>query len=84
MPIRRYFVVGVLSVAGLALAPSAASDANPNASCAGQFTASVAPQSAGFVGENVSFEARNPEVVGTTAFGSLISTVATTPHDACP
>jgi hypothetical protein len=81
---RRLVTLCAVSVFALSFAGGAAADANPNASCAGQFTASVAPQSAGFVGENVSFEAQNPEVVGTTAFGLFISTVATTPHNACP
>jgi hypothetical protein len=82
MAAKRYVVLGIACLAGLTF--SASVGANPNAACTGQFSMSVAPQSAGFVGENVSFEAQNPEVVGATAFGRFISTVATAPHDECP
>lgn len=82
MKMRRW-IVGIGAVA--ALAPPAPAQASwPTASCIGQQLSVYGPAFGADLGAAVSYEARNPEVLGTSNLGGWTSVAARAPRDACP
>jgi hypothetical protein len=82
MKTRRWIVVlGVMAVLALA-APAQAS--SPTASCIGQQLSTYGPAFGPDLGAAVSYEARNPEVLGTDNLGGWVNVAARSPRNACP
>ena len=82
MKVRRW-IVGIGAVAALAL-PVPAHASSPTASCIGQQVSVFGPAFGADLGAAVSFEARNPEVLGTSNLGGWTSAAARSARDACP
>jgi len=82
MQISRWIVgVGAVTVVAMA-APAQAS--SPAASCIGQQLSVYGPMFGVDLGAAVSFEARQPEVLGTPNLGGWTSVAARAPRNACP
>jgi hypothetical protein len=82
MKTRRLIIgFGVIAVLATA-APAQAS--SPTASCIGQQLSTYGPAYGAELGAAVSFEARNPEVLGTSNLGGWTSVAARSPRNACP
>lgn len=82
MKTRRWIVgSGTLAVLAMA-APVQAS--SPTASCIGQQLSTYDPAYGADLGAAVSFEARNPSVLGTSNLGGWTSVAARSPRNACP
>jgi len=79
----RVWIVGVGTVAVLALAAPAEAS-SPTASCIGQQLSVYGPSYGAELGAAVSFEARNPSVLGTSNLGGWVDVAARSPRDACP
>jgi len=79
----RVWIVGVGTVAVFALAAPAEAS-SPTASCIGQQLSVYGPSYGAELGAAVSFEARNPSVLGTSNLGGWVDVAARTPRDACP
>jgi len=79
----RGWIVGVGTVTVLALAAPAEAS-SPTASCIGQQLSVYGPSYGSELGAAVSFEARNPSVLGTSNLGGWVSVAARSPRDACP
>ena len=82
MPLRRW-IIGIGAVAVVAL-PAPAQASSPTASCIGQQLSVYGPAFGADLGAAVSFEARNPEVLGTTNLGGWTNVAARSARDACP
>lgn len=79
----RRSIVGIGTLAVLAMAaPVRAS--SPSVSCIGQQLSVYGPAYGSELGAAVSFEARNPSVLGTSNLGGWTSVAARSPRDACP
>jgi hypothetical protein len=79
----RGWIVGIGTVAVLAsAAPARAS--SPAASCIGQQLSVYGPSFGADLGAAVSFEARDPGVLGTSNLGGWTSAAARSARDACP
>jgi hypothetical protein len=79
----RRWIVGLGTVAVLAMAAPAQAS-TPTASCIGQQLSVYGPTFGADLGAAVSFEARNPSVLGTSNLGGWVSVAARSPQDACP
>ena len=79
----RTWIVGIGTVATLAITvPAEAS--SPASSCIGQQVSTLGPAYGAELGAAVSFEARNPEVLGVSHLGSWASSTARADRAACP
>jgi hypothetical protein len=79
----RRWIVGLGGIAVLAMtAPAGAS--SPTASCIGQQLSVYGPAYGSELGSAVSFEARNPGVLGTANLGGWTNVAARSPRDTCP
>jgi hypothetical protein len=82
MKTRRWIAgIGVATVLATA-APANAS--SPTASCIGQQLSVYGPAYGRELGAAVSFEARNPDVLGTSTLGGWVNVAARSPREACP
>jgi len=79
----RRWIVGVGAIAVLAMAAPAEAS-SPTASCIGQQLSTYGPAYGAELGAAVSFEARNPSVLGTSNLGGWVDVAARSPRDACP
>ena len=79
----RRWIVGIGAMAVLAMAAPAQAS-SPTASCIGQQLSVYGPTYGAELGAAVSFEARNPSVLGTSNLGGWTSVAARSPRDACP
>ena len=79
--LRVSIVVG-LSVVALSATPAMATA--PRASCVGQALSVFGPSSGREIGQQISFEARNPETIGAPTFGAGVSFVAHADGTDCP
>jgi len=79
----RGWIVGIGMVLTLAL-PAPAHASAPTASCIGQQLSVYGPTYGADLGAAVSYEARNPEVLGTSNLGGWVDVAARSPRDACP
>lgn len=79
----RRWIVGIGTVAVLAMAAPAQASSS-TASCIGQQLSSYGPAYGAELGAAVSFEARNPSVLGTSNLGRWTNVAARSPRDACP
>jgi hypothetical protein len=79
----RSWIVGIGTVAVLAMgAPAQAS--SPTASCIGQQLSVYGPAFGADLGAAVSYEARIPEVLGTSNLGGWTNVAARSPRNTCP
>jgi len=82
MRLRRIIIViGALVALGL---PVPAYASSPTASCIGQQLSAFGPAFGADLGAAVSYEARNPEVLGTSNLGGWTNVAARAERDACP
>jgi hypothetical protein len=82
MTLRMWILgVGVASILAVATPAEASS---PTASCIGQQLSVYGPTYGADLGAAVSYEARNPQVLGTSNLGGWTSGAARAPRDACP
>ena len=79
----RRWVVGMGAAAVLATAAPAHAS-SPTASCIGQQLSVYGPAYGADLGAAVSYEARNPSVLGASNLGGWASVAARSPRDACP
>ena len=79
----RRWIVGVGTVAVLAMAAPAQAS-TPTASCIGQQLSTFGPAYGADLGAAVSYEARNPSVIGVANLGGWTSVAARSPRGACP
>jgi len=79
----RSWIVGIGTVAVLALAAPAQAS-SPTASCIGQQVSTYGPAYGAELGAAVSYEAQNPDVLGTSNLGGWTSVAARAQRDACP
>jgi hypothetical protein len=79
----RNLIIGIGAVAALAL-PVPAQASSPTASCIGQQLSVYGPTFGADLGGAVSYEARNPDVLGTSNLGGWTNVAARSARDACP
>lgn len=79
----RRWIVGIGALAALA-SPAPVLASSPTASCIGQQLSVYGPSYGAELGAAVSYEARNPEVLGTTNLGGWTNVAARAARDACP
>jgi len=79
----RSWIFGIAAIASLAL-PVPAQASSPTASCIGQQLSVYGPTYGAELGEAVSYEARNPVVLGSSNLGGWVNVAARSPRDACP
>jgi hypothetical protein len=84
MHITRTRITATICFAAATLALVAAPSASADKGCVGQIASSVAPLVGVGFGQVISYQARNPEVLGVSNLGEFASLFATAPHDACP
>lgn len=82
MKLRRW-IIGIGAVAAVALPVPAQASAKA-ASCIGQQLSVLGPTFGAELGAAVSFEARNPEVLGVQHLGAWTSQTARADRSACP
>jgi hypothetical protein len=82
MTVRRWIVAGGVASILAAAAPAQAS--SPTGSCIGQQLSVYGPTYGAELGAAVSYEARNPQILGTSNLGGWTSVAARAPRDACP
>lgn len=79
----RRWIIGIGAVAAVVL-PIPAQASSPTASCIGQQLSVFGPAYGAQLGAAVSYEARNPEVLGASNLGGWTSVAAQSPLDSCP
>jgi hypothetical protein len=82
MRIRRW-IIGFGALAMVAL-PVPVQASSPTASCVGQQLSVYGTTYGAELGAAVSYEARNPDVLGTSNLGGWVNVAARSPRDACP
>jgi hypothetical protein len=79
----RGWTVGIGTVAVFSLAAPAQASSS-TASCIGQQLSVYGPAFGADLGAAVAYEARNPEVLGTSNLGGWTNVAARSPRNACP
>ena len=79
--LRASIVVGL---SALATSATPAMAVSPQASCVGQALSMYGPAFGRDLGQQISFEARNPETIGAPTFGAGVSFVAHADRTGCP
>jgi hypothetical protein len=79
----RRWIVGIGTVTAVA-SPVPRQASSPAASCIGQQLSVYGPAFGADLGAAVSYEARNPEVLGTSNLGGWTNVAARSARGACP